>query len=86
MTGGTSLEGASRAAWLLLVVVAALAVLVLAPGGARAAGPPNGLYSDPGFAGCESQDSVTGCQDNEQWDLFGPLPGNTCPAPVTETP
>ncbi len=37
--------------------------------------------NDPGFAGCERQDPVTGCKDNEQWDLFGPLPGNVCPAP-----
>ncbi|MBV9796956.1 MAG: S8 family serine peptidase [Solirubrobacterales bacterium] len=37
--------------------------------------------NDPGFAGCELQDPITGCQDNEQWDLFGPLPGNDCPAP-----
>ncbi len=44
--------------------------------------PPGVVYpNDPGFAGCERQDPLTGCQDNEQWDLFGPLPGNDCPAP-----
>ena len=37
--------------------------------------------NDPGFAGCERQDPITGCTDNEQWDLFGPLTGNDCPAP-----
>jgi hypothetical protein len=37
--------------------------------------------NDPGFAGCETQDPITGCTHNEQWDLFGPLTGNTCPAP-----
>ena len=36
---------------------------------------------DPGFAGCESQDPITGCTDNEQWDLFGRLTGSTCLAP-----
>jgi hypothetical protein len=39
------------------------------------------LPNDPGFAGCERQDPITGCTDNEQWDLFGPLTGNTCRAP-----
>ncbi len=42
--------------------------------------------NDPGFAGCERQDPITGCQDNEQWDLFGPLPGNDCPTPGTLAP
>ncbi len=39
------------------------------------------LPNDPGFAGCETQDPITGCTDHEQWDLFGPLVGNDCPAP-----
>ena len=39
--------------------------------------------NDPGFAGCERQDPITGCKDSEQWDLFGPLPGNDCPAAGT---
>jgi hypothetical protein len=42
--------------------------------------------NDPGFAGCERQDPVTGCTDSEQWDLFGPLPGHDCPAPGTLAP
>lgn len=42
---------------------------------------PLAAPNDPSFAGCESQDPVTGCTDNEQWDLFGPLAGNTCLAP-----
>jgi len=42
--------------------------------------------NDPGFAGCEHQDPLTGCKDNEQWDLFGPLPGNDCPAAGTLAP
>jgi Subtilase family len=48
---------------------------------AGAAAPAPAAPSDPGFAGCESQDPVKGCTDNEQWDLFGPLAGNTCLAP-----
>ena len=35
----------------------------------------------PGFARCESQDPVTGCTDNEQWNLYGPMTGDTCKAP-----
>ncbi len=35
--------------------------------------------NDPDFAGCEHQDPITGCKDNEQWDLFGQLTGNDCP-------
>lgn len=46
----------------------------------RAAVTP-ALPNDPGFAGCERQDPITGCTDHEQWDLFGPLPGDDCPAP-----
>jgi Subtilase family len=42
--------------------------------------------NDPGFAGCEHQDPITGCKDNEQWDLFGPLPGNNCPKAGTLEP
>jgi hypothetical protein len=53
-----------------------------ASGVATAITTPN----DPGFAGCESQDPVTGCTDNEQWDLFGPLSGNTCLAPGGSVP
>ncbi len=57
---------------------------------ARAAAAPEPVSvvfpNDPGFAGCEQQDPITGCKDNEQWDLFGPLPGNDCPAPGTLAP
>ncbi len=42
---------------------------------------PSQFPNDPGFAPCESQDPVTGCGDSEQWNLFGPLKGNTCLAP-----
>jgi hypothetical protein len=79
-----------------LAVALALAVAVaLAVAGALAAVMPTAAVgatsrvaagaatapNDPGFAGCESEDPVTGCTDNEQWDLFGPLTGNTCLAP-----
>ena len=63
-----------------LAIAAAIAVIgALAVAMPTWAGPvtPN----DPGFAGCESQDPIKGCTDNEQWDLFGPLAGNTCLAP-----
>jgi hypothetical protein len=69
-------------------LVAALLLLALcAAAGVAAAQPPPELNppNDPDFASCEGQDPVTGCKDNEQWDLFGPLPGNDCPAPVTGT-
>lgn len=35
---------------------------------------------DPNFARCELQDPVTGCGDNEQWNLYGPMDG-LCKAP-----
>jgi hypothetical protein len=50
----------------------------------RAPGPgfPTSQFpNDPDFAPCESQDPVTGCTDNEQWNLYGRLTGNTCLAP-----
>lgn len=58
----------------------------LVPGGSvRVAGPARAadvsFPNDPGFAGCERQDPLTGCQDNEQWDLFGRLAGANCPTP-----
>ena len=73
-----------------LAVVACLAgaTRVVATTGARAsqwAGAKTAtdetLPNDPGFAGCETQDPITGCTDHEQWDLFGPVVGNDCPAP-----
>lgn len=36
--------------------------------------------NDPNFARCELQDPVTGCQDSEQWNLYGPMDG-LCLAP-----
>ena len=42
--------------------------------------------NDPGFAGCESQDPVSGCRDNEQWNLYGRLSGDTCLAPGGTVP
>lgn len=39
---------------------------------------PSSFPNDPDFAGCEAQDPVTGCTDDEQWDLYGTLTGNTC--------
>src|SRR3954452_3427842 len=58
-----------------------LAALAAAPAGAAPIPPPGpavpvaSLPNDPGFAACESQDPVTGCTDNEEWDAFGPLTG-----------
>jgi hypothetical protein len=83
--------GARRAALILAlaaVLCAAGAATARAPAGAATArllpGPtlPASQYpNDPGFAGCESQDPVSGCTDNEQWNLYGPLTGDTCLAP-----
>ena len=42
---------------------------VRAAGDSIATGKPN----DPQWAGCESQDQLTGCTDGEEWDHFGPL-------------
>lgn len=36
--------------------------------------------NDPNFARCELQDPVSGCQDSEQWNLYGPMDG-LCLAP-----
>jgi hypothetical protein len=41
---------------------------------------------DPYYAQCEHQPTVTGCTDNEEWDFYGPLKGNTCPGPTTAQP
>jgi hypothetical protein len=70
-----------------VAIVGALVAVLLAAcagqGSARVAKhPPN----DPDFAGCEHEDPVNGCKDSEQWDLFGRLTGNDCPAPLTGTP
>ncbi len=51
------------------------------PPGSRPRGlplPAAAFPNDPGFAGCESQDPVSGCTDDEQWDLYGRLTGDTC--------
>jgi Subtilase family len=48
--------------------------------------PPSQFPNDPDFAGCETQDPVTGCTDNEQWNLYGPLTGDTCMAPGGSVP
>ena len=48
--------------------------------------PPSQFPNDPDFAPCESQDPVTGCTDDEQWNLYGPLTGNTCLAPGGTVP
>jgi hypothetical protein len=49
--------------------------------GPEPAFPASQYPNDPDFAPCESQDPVTGCTDNEQWNLYGRLTGNTCLAP-----
>ncbi|MGZ6665115.1 MAG: hypothetical protein ACXVH3_10190 [Solirubrobacteraceae bacterium] len=65
-----------------IVTGAALACMALAfaaPGAGASASPihrgpaisPSDFPNDPGFAPCESQDPITGCGDNEQWNLFG---------------
>ena len=63
------------------ILVALLMALAAAPAQARVAkNPPN----DPEFAKCESMDpitdSTTGCDDGDQWDLFGQQTGSDCPA------
>ena len=45
-----------------------------------------GSPSDPYYAQCESQPTVTGCTDNEEWDFYGQLKGNTCAGPTSTTP
>ncbi len=45
-----------------------------------------GAPQDPYYAQCEHQPTVTGCTDNEEWDFYGPLKGNTCPGPTTAQP
>lgn len=47
--------------------------------------PPSQYPNDPQFAGCESQDPVSGCTDNEAWQFYGPLTGDTCLAPGGST-
>jgi len=42
--------------------------------------PKSEWPDDPSFARCETQDPVTGCQDSEQWNLYGPMDG-LCLAP-----
>ena len=39
---------------------------------------------DPNFARCELEDPVTGCGDDEQWNLYGPMDG-LCKAPGGDT-
>jgi hypothetical protein len=75
-------RGACTAVCASLAVSLALASPVGASGrvSPRAADPAN-TPNDPGFAACETQDPVTGCRDNEQWNLYGPLSGDTCLAP-----
>ncbi len=80
-----------RGRWAVVWPVVMIACLAGAVCAAAMSRPPAGgpaavkasvaFPNDPGFAGCEVQDPLTGCKDNEQWDLFGPLPGNDCPAP-----
>ena len=45
-----------------------------------------GAPNDPYYAACENQPTVTGCTDNEEWDFYGPLKGNTCQSPVAASP
>lgn len=45
-----------------------------------------GAPSDPDYAQCELEPTVTGCTDNEEWDFYGRLKGNTCPGPTSATP
>jgi hypothetical protein len=66
---------------LALMAAIAVAVALIVAISANAAPSPAPTPNDPGLAGCESQDPVSGCTDNEQWDLFGPLTGDTCLAP-----
>jgi len=72
----------------VLACVAAVLLIEVAPASADPAPVlPNGPVlpkaewpNDPNFARCELQDPVTGCQDSEQWNLYGPMDG-LCLAP-----
>ena len=59
----------------MLALVAALAAVSVA---VTARADDATMPNDPGFAPCESQNPLTGCKNNEQWNLFGPL---TAPCP-----
>src|SRR3954447_11114119 len=59
--------------------VAFLLVLALAAGALPAAHATDPTQpNDPDFNSCESQDPITGCKNDEQWNLFGQL---TTPCP-----
>ncbi|MEX1218840.1 MAG: hypothetical protein WEB05_00430 [Solirubrobacterales bacterium] len=58
-------------------VAAAAPALTLPPGPVL---PQAEWPNDPEFARCELQDPVSGCTDNEQWNLYGPMDG-LCRAP-----
>ncbi len=78
-----------------MLLTAALLLPALAGGSTSAhpawqlpSGPklqPADYPDDPLFAGCESQDPVSGCTDNEAWQFYGPLVGDTCLAPGGST-
>ena len=75
----------------VFVVFASLALSLVVGFGTAAADPAPDLPAgpvlnqadwpnDPSFARCETQDPVSGCQDSEQWNLYGPMDGK-CLAP-----
>ena len=79
--------GRGRLAIMLAATAACLGWVAAAGGAASRSESASVVYpNNPGFAGCEQQSPLTGCTDSEQWDLFGPLPGDDCLAASAGAP
>ncbi len=82
-----------RVGYLAILILGVTCAIVVAAASATPAPPldpgptlpPSEYPNDPQFAGCESQDPVSGCTDNEAWQFYGPLTGDTCLAPGGST-
>src|SRR5437868_2761746 len=61
----------------LRLAVLVLALMIVGALSVAHAGDPT-QPNDPGFNSCESQNPITGCKNDEQWNLFGQL---TTPCP-----
>lgn len=69
-----------------IAVVVATLVVSLLPALPVTADVEHGTPNDPGFARCENDSAARtdGCNDNEQWDMYGPLRDHTCPPPQAD--